>query len=759
MELGNSLKRRIFIWSLALLVPLAGFGFFGYLQARRSVELLVQADYTDRALSTADKVSRSLFERHADIVEIAERPLLASSRTTPEVKSGVLTRAQSHRALVYSVLLLTNPSGVVVAASKTDLLGADLSGDPAFTEGLLGEPYYSPAVYLDRETQAPTVSFSMLVKDRDTGQDIGVVISRIDYGALFSENLVAKETFGRTGELLIVDPESGRVLCAKDPALVMKTTLGGTAVFGQAKKQRTGFQTQVDAASGAEYVWAWATEQGFSTYPGQHVLVFARQEADEAFGTLRTMARHLLIGALVVVAVLLLLGYQVGRSVTRPILDLADIAEGISRGDLTPVRVTGGRTEVGRLAGAMGAMVEYLSEMAGTAERLAGKDLTTVPVPKSSTDVFGMTFLGMVRTLRALLVKLRSAAEQLASSAEEIAASASSLQRGGESQAAATEQTSAALAEMAAQIGAVGKNTETLAANVDETAAAVHEMSILVDRTAKNSEVLMKAAQETTETLRQMSASIRNVDERVSTVDDVSKKTVAQTAEASESLRLTIRSLGDRSKDIGKIVRLIDAIADQTNLLALNAAIEAARAGDAGKGFAVFADEVRKLAERSTRATGEIGGMVDGMQSDASRAVEMTQQILDGMIRAFRNASDLVSDVKVLTQEQALGATQILAAAERMSDISAEVSNAAHEQAAASKGILGAVREMEEMAQQMATATAEQKKGGDIAVGAMESIANVARTNLTAVEELSRASSLLAREADGLKDDLSEFKL
>jgi methyl-accepting chemotaxis protein len=599
----------------------------------------------------------------------------------------------------------------------------------------------------------------MLVKDEDSGKDLGVVLSRIDYGALFSENLVAKETFGKTGELLIVDPESGRVLCAKDRADVMKTKLQGTAAFGRAQKERTGFLREKDGGSGVEYVWAWATEQGFSTYSGQHVLVFVRQEAEEAFATVRTLAKSLFISALVVVIVIVALGYQVGRSVSRPLLELADIAEGISRGDLTPVRVKTGRYEVGRLAGAMGAMVDYLSEMAGTAERLAGRDLTAAPVPRSSTDVFGMTFLGMVRSLRALLVRLRAASEQLASSAEEIAASAASIQQGGESQAAATEETSAALAEMAAQIGAVGKNTESLAVNVDETAAAIHEMSLLVDRTAKNSEVLAKAAQETTKTLREMSDSIQNVDARVRAVDDVSKKTVGETAEASTSLQSTIRSLGERSKDIGKIVRLIDAIADQTNLLALNAAIEAARAGDAGRGFAVVADEVRKLAERSAKATGEIGEMVEGMQNDASRAVEMTQQILESMMRAFRNASEMVSDVKVLTQDQASGATQILAAAERMSDISAEVSNAAHEQASASKAILVAVREMEDMTQQVAAATVEQKKGGDIAVGAMEAISRVARTNLTAVEELSKASGSLAREADGLKDELAEFKL
>jgi methyl-accepting chemotaxis protein len=757
-KLGDSLKRRILLWSFLLLIPLVGFGTFGYRQAQRSTEQLIGTEFKDRAFSAADKVSRSLYERFADIVELAENPLLASARSTTEARGAVLARALERQAIVYRLLLTTDLDGKVVASTDAALVGTSLADDPAFAEGLFGEPYFSPAVYLDPQTRTPTVSFSMLVKDRDTGQDLGLVLSRVDYATLFAENMVAKETFGKTGELLIVDPESGRILCAKDRARIMKTKVPAD-LLEAAKKDRGGFLVRLDEDSGVEHVWAWATEQGFSTYPGQHVLVFARQEATEAFETMRTLGRNLLVAMVVVVVVILLMGHQVGRSISRPILKLAGIAEGISVGDLSPVRVASGRNEVGRLAGAMKGMVAYLTEMAKTAESLAGKDLTVVPEPKSETDVFGKTFRGMVTTLRDLLVRLRTASEQLATSAEEIAASAASIQKGGESQAAATEDTSAALAQMAAQIGGVQKNTETLAANVDETAAAIHEMSILVERTAKNSEVLTRAAQETTETLRRMSGSIQHVDERVRAVDDVSKKTVGETAEASSSLQSTIQSLGERSQDIGKIVRLIDAIADQTNLLALNAAIEAARAGDAGRGFAVVADEVRKLAERSSKAAAEIGGLVEGMQSDSSRAVGMTQEILESMMQAFRNASEMVSDVKVLTQEQAAGATQILTVAERMSEISAEVSNAAHEQASASKGILVAVRQMEDMTQQVAGATVEQKKGGDIAVGAMESIANVARANLTAVEELSKASVLLAHEADELKNELAAFHL
>jgi methyl-accepting chemotaxis protein len=144
-----------------------------------------------------------------------------------------------------------------------------------------------------------------------------------------------------------------------------------------------------------------------------------------------------------------------------------------------------------------------------------------------------------------------------------------------------------------------------------------------------------------------------------------------------------VQELGKQSDQIGKIIGVIDDIADQTNLLALNAAIEAARAGEQGRGFAVVADEVRKLAERTSGATKEIAGMIRGIQAETKSAVAAMQA----------GTKDVEQGVELTTQAGS-SLHDIIQMSEQVGDMITQIATAATEQAAASEEINGNIEQI-----------------------------------------------------------------
>jgi methyl-accepting chemotaxis protein len=257
-------------------------------------------------------------------------------------------------------------------------------------------------------------------------------------------------------------------------------------------------------------------------------------------------------------------------------------------------------------------------------------------------------------------------------------------------------------------------------------------------------------------------------------LDDTVEKLVA-VSERSQRSSAVVEALAARSREIGTIIKVIEEIADQTNLLALNAAIEAARAGEAGRGFAVVADEVRKLAERSMKATKEISAVIEVAQKDNSAAVDVSRKNIDEIregaelvtrtgdalrkiIDSIEQVTAQVREVNHATQQQSTTSQVVLSGVTRMKETAAQVVHATRAQVESSRTVLRSTQVMAQMTQQVADASIQQRTAGEQVLKAVEHISQVSLQNLSAVQELHRAAQRLAGQAGGLQELVESFR-
>jgi methyl-accepting chemotaxis protein len=360
---------------------------------------------------------------------------------------------------------------------------------------------------------------------------------------------------------------------------------------------------------------------------------------------------------------------------------MANVATDISIGNVNHTIDLESKDEMGMLASAFRSLIGYMKDLSGAAERIAGNDLTVKVEPKCEEDVLGHSFKTMIDNLSGIIRQLSHNATELVTAATEIASSSEQMSRGANEQTAQMGQISSAVEEMTATIVETSKNTGEASGAAGRASEAASQGGSIVSETIQGMQRIAQVVRESGDSIQKLATS---------------------------------------ADQIGEIIGVIDDIADQTNLLALNAAIEAARAGEQGRGFAVVADEVRKLAERTGKATSEITDMIRGIQSETKDAVQSMESGV-GEVEKGRELADSAGN--------SLG--EIVTVSQRVMD----------------------------MIQQIASASEEQSSAAEQISRNIESVASITKETASGAQQSAAAAEELNRQAEGLKLMVGQFQL